>query len=227
MNRLKRFLFCPVLAAAVLLSGCNGLAEKNKADLEEQKAVVTDYMETCLNEKYADVLGGSSSDELFEVYDLSKGGNQAWFNRGTYPAKARCVLDGYDVEFDVEVYMESNIKSFGEFKDTFYGILYGEEVKRSLEDLASEYPLTDIDIHYLPSEDLVTEESELRQNLYIYGVYRVASDEELEELCEFIDKLNEAGYEHRIRICDDITGNRAMGQNNITSDEVRDYFEET
>lgn len=229
MDRMKRFLLCPVLALTLVLSGCfydpDKLAAKNEAELKERKAVVTDYMETCLNEKYADVLGESSSDELFEVYDLSKGQNQAWFNRGTYPAKARCVLDGYSGEFDAEVYMQANIKSFGAFKDTFYGLLYGEEVKQSLEDLASGYPLSKIDIHYLPSEDLVKEESELRKNLYIFGEYRVASDEELEELCGFIDILNELGYVHRIHICDDITGHRSMGVNNITSDEVRSYFE--
>ncbi|WP_034450981.1 hypothetical protein [Butyrivibrio sp. AE2032] len=229
MEIAKRSMLCPVLILAVMLSGCfydpDKLEAKNKAELEEKKAVVTEYMETCLNDKYADVLGGSSSDELFEVYDLSKGQNQAWFNRGTYPAKARCVLDGYDVEFDTEVYMESRIKSFGAFKDTFYAVLYGEEVKQSLEDMVSEYPLSDIDIHYLPSEDIVSEESELRKNLYVYGEFRVASDDELEELCGFIDKLNELGYVHRINICDDITGHRSMGKNNITSDEVRDFFE--
>lgn len=44
------------------------------AELEEKKAIVTDYMTECLNEKYADALGYDSSDDLFEVYDLSKGG---------------------------------------------------------------------------------------------------------------------------------------------------------
>ena len=81
MERIKRLLICPVLAVVVALSGCasyqQALASENKADLDEKKAVITDYMETCLNEKYADVLGMDPSDKLFEVYDLSKGGNQA------------------------------------------------------------------------------------------------------------------------------------------------------
>ena len=105
MNRLRRFLLCPVLALAFVLSGCfydsEKLEAKNKAELEERKAFVTEYMKTGLNKKYSDVLGKSSSDELFSVYDLSKGQNQAWFNRGTYPAKAGCILDGYAGEFDV------------------------------------------------------------------------------------------------------------------------------
>lgn len=228
MNRLRRFLLCPVLALAFVLSGCfydsGKLEAKNKAELEERKAFVTEYMKTGLNKKYSDVLGKSSSDELFSVYDLSKGQNQAWFNRGTYPAKAGCILDGYAGEFDVEVYIESNIKSFGTFKDSFYGILYGDEVRQSLEELVSGYPLTEINIYYLPSEDIVKEETELRQNLYIFGVYHVASDEELDELCGLIDELNTLGYVHRISIHDDIKGNRSMGKNNITSDEVRSFF---
>ena len=230
MDRIKRFLLCPVLMIAVVLSGCfydsKKLAAKNKAELEERKAVVTDYMENCLNEKYAEVLGKSSSEELFKVYDLSKGQNQAWFNRGTYPAKARCVLDGYEDEFDVEVYMESNIKSFGTFKDSFYAVLYGEDVRQELEDLVAGYPLSEINIYYLPNEEIVKEESELRKNLYIFGTYHVSSDEELDELCELIDILNEAGYVHRIAFYDDITGNRSRSSNNITSDEVRRYFED-
>ena len=97
MDRFKRFLVCPLLAVTVALSGClydsEKLAERNKAELEEKKAKVTEQMEACLNEKYADVLGMDPSDDLFEVYDLNKGSNQAWFNRGTYPAKAECSLD--------------------------------------------------------------------------------------------------------------------------------------
>ena len=153
MKRINRFLICPVLALAVTLTGCAEYSEKlaaqNAAELEEKKAVVTDYMTECLNEKYADALGYDSSDDLFEVYDLSKGGNQAWFNKGTYPAKARCTVDGYTDEFDADVHMQARIKSFDEFKDNFYGILYGEDVKMELEDLVAEYPLTNVDIHYL------------------------------------------------------------------------------
>ena len=107
MERFKRFLICPLLAVMVMLSGClydsEKLEAKNRADLEERKTIVTDHMENCLNEKYAEVLGKDVSDKLFKVYDLSKGQNQAWFNRGEYPAKATCRLDEYDGEFRVEI----------------------------------------------------------------------------------------------------------------------------
>ena len=97
MKRFMKTLICPMLAVMVLLSGClydsEKLAAKNKAELDEKKALVTDQMEKCLNDKYADVLGKDPSDDLFDVYDLNKGQNQAWFNRGTYPAKDKCSLD--------------------------------------------------------------------------------------------------------------------------------------
>ena len=61
-----------MLAVMVLLSGClydsEKLAAKNKAELDEKKALVTDQMEKCLNDKYADVLGKDPSDDLFDVY---------------------------------------------------------------------------------------------------------------------------------------------------------------
>lgn len=229
MERFKNILICPLLAVMVLLSGCfydsEKLAAKNKAELDEKKALVTGQMEKCLNDKYADVLGNDPSDDLFDVYDLSKGGNQAWFNRGTYPAKAKCSLDEYSGEFSVEIYMESNIKSFGAFKDSFYGILYGDEVKQSLEDLVLEYPVTDTQIYYLPSEEIVKEESELRKNLYIFGKYDFSTPEELDRVCEFIDKLNELGYQHKIAIKDLSDNSRSMAGNNKTSAEIREFFE--
>ena len=228
MERFKRFLIFPLLAVMLMLSGCfydpDKLEAKNRAELEERKKTVTDYMETCLNEKYADVLGEDPSKKLFDVYDLSKGQNQAWFNRGTYPAKAKCRLDEYEVEFSVEIYMESNIKSFGTFKDSFYGILYGEEVKQDLEELVLEYSLTDIDIYYLPNEKIVTEEAELRENLYVFGKYSFSTPEELDTICELIDKLNELGYVHRIAISDE-TKSRGRSSNNSTSEEIREFFE--
>ena len=229
MERFKKILICPLLAVMVLLSGCfydsEKLAAKNKAELDEKKALVTGQMEKCLNDKYAEVLGKDPSDDLFDVYDLSKGGNQAWFNRGTYPAKAKCSLDEYSGEFSVEIYMESNIKSFGAFKDSFYGILYGDEVKQSLEDFVLEYPVTDTQIYYLPSEEIVKEESELRKNLYIFGKYDFSTPEELDRVCEFIDKLNELGYQHRIAIKDLSDNSRSMAGNNKTSAEIREFFE--
>ena len=229
MERFRKILIYPLLAAMVLLSGCfydsEKLAAKNKAELDEKKALVTDQMEKCLNEKYAGVLGTDPSDDLFDVYDLSKGQNQAWFNRGTYPAKAKCSLDEYSGEFSVEIYMESNIKSFGAFKDSFYGILYGDEVKQSLEDLVLEYPVTDTQIYYLPSEEIVKEETELRKNLYIFGSYNFSTTEELDRVCEFVDRLNELGYQHRIAIKDLSGNNRSMAGNNKTSEEIREFFE--
>lgn len=229
MELIKRFLACPLMAVTFMLSGClydsEKLEAKNKADLEERKKTVTDYMETCLNEKYADVLGKDPSEKLFEVYDLSKGQNQAWFNEGTYPAKARCILDEYDEEFSVEIRLERNIKSYGTFKDSFYGILYGEEVKESLEELVLEYPVAETQIYYLPNEKIVEEESELRKNLYIFGKYNFSTSEELDTLCEFIDKLNELGYDHRLAIRDDSKTSLAMSEHNDTSDEIREFFD--
>ena len=229
MERFRKILIYTLLAAMVLLSGCfydsEKLAAKNKAELDEKKALVTDQMEKCLNEKYAGVLGTDPFDDLFDVYDLSKGQNQAWFNRGTYPAKAKCSLDEYSGEFSVEIYMESNIKSFGAFKDSFYGILYGDEVKQSLEDLVLEYPVTDTQIYYLPSEEIVKEETELRKNLYIFGKYDFTTPEELDRVCEFIDKLNELGYQHRIAIKDLSDNSRSIAGNNKTSEEIREFFE--
>ena len=229
MERLRRFLICPLLAVIVMASGCSdyseALASKNKADLEEKKAIITDYMETCLNEKYADVLGKDPSEKLFEIYDLSKGGNQAWFNEGVYPAKARCLLDEYDGEFIIELEVERNIKGFGTFKDSFYGILYGDEEKQSLEEMILDYPVTDTEIHYLPNEGIVTEESELRENLYIFGQYDFTTPEELDGVCDFIDLLNELGYDHRIAISDLGTHYRAMSEHNDTSEEIREFFE--
>ena len=228
MDRFKRFLICPLLAVIIMLSGClydsGALESKNQAELEEKKAIVTDYMKKCLNEKYAGVLGKDLTDDLFEVYDLSKGQNQAWFNRGTYPAKAKCRLDEYEVEFSVEIYMERNMKSFGTFKDSFFGILYGDEVKQDLEDLVLEYPVTDTQIYYLPNEKIVTEEAELRENLYVFGKYSFSTPEELDTICELIDKLNELGYVHRISISDE-TKSRGRSSNNSTSEEIREFFE--
>lgn len=229
MDRLVRFLICPLLAVMVLFSGCSfdreALESKHKAELDETKETITDYMKKCLNEKYADVLGMDPSDKLFEVYDLSKGTNQAWLNEGVYPAKARCLLDEYDGEFSVEVYVERNLKGFGTFKDSFYGILYGEEEKQALEKLILEYPVTDTEIYYLPNEDIVTDESELRENLYIFGRYAFSTPEELDDVCELIDKLNELGYDQRIGIRDESGGNRSISSHNSTSEEVRDFFE--
>lgn len=227
MNRLKRLFVCPLLAVVFVLSGCLfdlGAEERHQAELDEKKEIVTDYMETCLNEKYAEFFGMDPSDELFEVYDLSKGGNQAWFNEGVYPAKARCLLDEYDEEFTVELEVERNLKGFGTFKDSFYGILYGDEAKWALEDFVLEYPVTDTQIYYLPSEEIVTEESELRENLYVFGKYGFSTQEEFDELCEFIDKLNELGYQHRIATSDESTNNKSMSGNNNTSDELREFY---
>jgi hypothetical protein len=228
MDRLKRFLVCPLMAVAIVLSGClfdhEKLAARNKEQLEARKKTVTDHMEECLNEKYAGALGKDSSEKLFEVYDLSKGTNQAWFNRGTYPAKAKCSLDDYSNEFSAEIYLERN-GDFGVFKDSFYGILYGVEVKQSFEEMVSEYPITDTNIFYMPNEDIVKEEAELKKNLYIFGRYDpVKTPEDVEKLCGLIDKLNEMGCIHAIAITDGTKTNRSMRSDNITSSEIRDYF---
>ena len=230
MDILKRLFVCPLLAVAVMLSGClydsEKFAAKNREELEAKKATVTDHMEECLNEKYAEALGKDSSEKLFEVYDLSKGSNQAWFNRGTYPAKAKCSLDEYPDEFSAEIYLERK-GEFGTFKDSFYGILYGGEVMRSFKELVSEYPVTDANIYYQPNEEIVKDEAGLKKNLCIIGKFDpVVSQEDVEKLCEFIDKLNEIGCQHAIVITDGTKTNRSMRPHNITSSEIRDYFKD-
>ena len=85
--------------------------------------------------------------------------------------------------------------------------------------------VTETDIHYLPCEEIVTEESELRETLYIFGQYDFSTPEELDTLCEFVDKLNELGYQHRIAITDTSTSKRSIAGNNNTSDEIREFFE--
>lgn len=229
VDRLKRFCVCPLLAIAVMLSGClydhEKLAAKNKAELDAKKAKVTEHLEECLSEKYAEVLGKNPSEKLFEVYNLSKGQNQAWFNRGDYPAKAKCTLEEYSEEFDAEIYVEVNAKGFGDFKDSFYGILFGSEVMRSFKEMVSEYPVTDANIYYKPNEGIVKEEAELKKNLCIIAKYDpVESPEDVEKLCEFIDKLNEMGCNHAIVITDGTTNSRSMRPWNISSSEIRDYF---
>ena len=48
--------------------------------------------------------------------------------------------------------------------------------------------------------------------------------EELDTICELVDKLNEFGYFHRIAISDE-TRSRARSSNNSTSEEIREFFE--
>ena len=43
-------------------------------------------------------------------------------------------------------------------------------------------------------------------------------------LCEFVDKLNELGYDHRIAITDN-SKSCALSEHNETSEEIREFFD--
>ena len=57
------------------------------------------------------------------------------------------------------------------------------------------------------------------------GSFSVTEPDEIDVVCELIDKLNIEGYQHRITIRNDIKGDSSMGKTNISSAEVRHFFE--
>ena len=207
-----------VFALLLTLNACGlnteKLEEHNRQALEEKKEAVMEQMEIRLRHKY---------DKEFDVYDLGKGSGAAWFSYCYHPAKAICLSDDDSVEFKVEI--ETDGKKHGGFKDNYYGYLYGEKVKESLEKQVEGYPLTDIDIAYEPIEEIVREESDLRKNLRIYGEYHVKTPEEIDTLCEMVDELNRQGYLHRVAIYDDRTERpHAMVEYLSSSKEIREFF---
>ena len=63
-----------------------------------------DQMERRLIRKYSTAFDMSSEKSAFEVYDLEKGSNKAWFQYGVYPAKARSYLyENEPWEFQVRI----------------------------------------------------------------------------------------------------------------------------
>lgn len=218
MKNKTRSLVYIIFAVMLTINACGinteKLEERNNEDMEEKKEAVMAQMEIRLKHKY---------HEEFDVYDLKKGSTAAWFMYGDYPATAICLSDEEPFEFKVEI--ETDSKRYGSCKDNYYGYLYGDKVKKSLENLVSAYPLTDIDIAYATTEDIPREESDLRKNLRIYGEYHITSPEDLDTVCELIDELNGLGYLHRIAIYDDTNNEtRAMVEYVNSSKEIRKFF---
>lgn len=207
---MKKILGCLFLAFTLTLSACMSAEET----IEERKDLVMEKMEDRLAEKYEDEVDGD-----FSVYDIEKGGNQAWFNYGFYPAKAE--YDGD--EFKVSMKTDGR-KRFDTFEDNYYGILYGEDVKEELEELLSYYSLYDVEIEYLLSEDKLTDEDDLKEHLIIYADFDVYDEDDLDAICELIDELDEEGYQRWIKVHDQDTG-KHISTRNRDSDDVRDFFE--
>ena len=223
---MKKYLISVMLVIVFVLNSCSynseALEEKNRQERDEKREHIMEQMELRLKSKYA---MGSMDRQPFDVYDLSKGQNKAWFQYGIYPAKAvSYMLEDESEEFEVQI--ETDGKKFGAFEDNYYGILYGEKVKEEVSDLLAQYPLEEVKIYYVPSEDILREDSELKKHLMIWGGFHVNNSEDIEVLCDLADQLNSMGCQHRIHIYNDIKGNSTMGRNNISSKEIRDYFKE-
>ncbi len=222
---MKKYLISLILIMAFALTSCSynseELAEKNKQEHDEKCEYIMEQMELKLETKYA---MGSSVEQPFDVYDLSKGGNKAWFQYGVYPAKAvSYILEDPSEEFDVQI--ETNGERFGPMKDNYYGILYGEEAMEEIYDLLAQYPVEDVRLEYLPAEDIPRATSELKQHIRVWGKYHVYEPDEVDLLCEMIDNLNSEGCVHRITIYKEIDGGKgSRGSDNLSSKEIRDYF---
>jgi hypothetical protein len=221
---MKKYLIFFILIISFAFISCSydsaALEEKNRQERDEKREHIMEQMELRLKSKYA---MGSFDEQPFDVYDLSKGQNKAWFQYGLYPAKAvSYMLEEESEEFQVQI--ETDGKKFGTFEDNYYGILYGEKVREELSDMLAQYPLEDVEITYQPCEDIPREDSDLKKHIMVWGKIHVSEPNEIDILCELADKLNSMGCQHRIHIYNDIKGDSAMGRNNISSKEIRDYF---
>ena len=227
MIKMKRTIAAFVLLSIFMLTACTydpeKLEEENRREHEAECKKVTDEMELRLSEKYSDVLGNDPDEIVFKAYDLSKGGHQAWFMGGFYPATA--VYVNNDEEFTVQMEVPPNVEDFGEMEDSFYGVLYGEDVKEELYELVASYGVEDINIYYEPCKDILTEEKDLREHLTVFGKYSMESYDELDIVCELTDELNDFGCNTRVSVNAYDLCNRSTGIGNMTSDEVREFFE--
>ncbi|MBP5385279.1 MAG: hypothetical protein J6Y57_09955 [Lachnospiraceae bacterium] len=225
-NHIGKLLLCVPLIL-LLLTACSYDPEKyeaeNNRNLDDRREKIMEQMELKLALKYTSAAYSADRDRPFDVYDLKKGGNKSWYQYGVYPATATSYLLQEPVTFDVEI--ETDGKKFGEVADNYYGILYGDEVKEEVADLLALYPLEDVQINYEPSEEIPRAEDDLKKNLMIWGAYHVSDPGEIETLCDLADELNRMGCMHRLTIYNDIKGNASMGENNISSKEIRKYFE--
>lgn len=223
---MKKGLLYASLIMLLLLTACSfdldELEAKNTAEQNEKKEYIMEQIELKLIKKYSMFF---SDEQAFDVYDLGKGSNKAWFQYGVYPTKAVSYLYGdASEEFDVQI--ETNGERFGPMEDNYYGILYGEKPKEELADLVSAYPLENVVITYEPCEEMPRAYDDLKKHLYVRGEYHAADQSEVDELCELVDMLNSVGYCHRISIYNDNKKNSSMGRDNIPSIEVRHFFED-
>ena len=183
INCYRKILAWPLIAVMFTQTACfdflDEMEERGKQDLEARKDAIMEYMQQSLEDKYSD---------SFEVYDLTKGQNKSWFQYGVFPATAVCLSDEEAEEFSVEV--KTNGERFDNFKDSYYGVLYGDEVKQELAELVSCYQVEDVQIYYLPAEDILTEADDLRHNLRVQGHFYIRAVEDLEDLCDLVDELN-------------------------------------
>ena len=221
---------CLFLSLAVVLglTACSydpaKLEEENRKKHEEMCERVMSEMENRLSEKYSDILGNDPDEVVFDVYDISKGGHKAWFQSGFYPAKA--VYEGNDEEFTAQIDItKPNAEGFGDMEDSFYGILYGKDVKDELYDLADSYGIENINIYYEPSKDILTDEEDLREHLTIFGKYKLESYDDLDIVCELANELNDFGCNNRISADGRDIGEGSTGIGGMTSDDIRKFFE--
>ena len=213
---MKKLLSCSLLIFTIMLSGCSCIMSTEELEAEQQarKDHIMDVMKERLAEKYGEEYQKSD----FEVFDLSKGGNQAWFNYGFYPAKASYKGE----EFDVRLKTDGK-KRFDNFEDSFYGILYGKDVETELEDIISSYALTDVEIEYQVSDSILKEEADLKANLRVTAKYMFYGDADLDDICGLIDKLDEEGFQNWISV-KDAESNRSTSSRNSNSQEIKKYF---
>ncbi len=222
---MKKYLITLILIMAFALTSCSynseELEEKHRKEHEEKCEFVMEQMELKLRSKYA---MGSSVDQPFDVYDLSKGGNKAWFQYGVYPAKAvSYMLEEPSEEFDVQI--ETNGERFGPMEDNYYGILYGEKVLNEIDELVAQYPVEDVRLEFMPAEDIPREDSDLKKHIRVWGEYHVVDSDDVDLVCDLIDELNSEGCLHRITIYKEINGGKgSRGTDNCSSDEMRDYL---
>ena len=201
------------------------LEEKNWREHEETCERVMSEMEIRLSEKYSDILGTNPDNVVFDVYDISKGGHKAWFQSGFYPAKA--VNKDNDEEFTVQIEITiPNAKGFGDMEDSFYGVLYGKDLKEKLYNLTESYGVEDINIYYEPCKDILTEEKDLREHLTIFGKYKLESYDDIDIVCELANELNDFGCNNRISADGRDIGEGSTGIGGKTSGEIREFFKE-
>ena len=200
------------------------LEEKHRIEHEEMCDRVMSEMEIRLSEKYSGILGNDPDEVVFDVYDISKGGNKAWFQSGFYPAKA--VNKYNDEEFTVQIDITiPNAKGFGDMEDSFYGVLYGKDVKDELYDLVESYGVEDVNIYYEPCKAILTDQKNLREHLTVFGNYKLESYDDIDIVCELANELNEFGCNNRISADGRDIGEGAEGISGKTSDEIREFFE--